>query len=79
MGKLNRTAVKMFRADDPGFEEKSMMIFEGTPSERWRAVREVNRLAMNLQNKTVVPDSQLRRDVVRKYTWSDGKEPPETN
>jgi len=79
MGELNRTAVKKFRTDDPDFEEKNMMIFEGTPSERWKAVRDVNRLARNLRNKAVVPDSPLRRDVVRMYTWSDGKEPPETN
>jgi hypothetical protein len=79
MGELNRTVVRKFRTDDPDFEEKNMMIFEGTPSERWAAIRDVNRLARGLQNKAVVPDSRLRRDVVRLYTWSDGKEPPETN
>jgi hypothetical protein len=79
MGELNRTVVRKFRTDDPDFEEKNMMIFEGTPSERWAAIRDVNRLAKGLQNKAVVPDSRLRRDVVRLYTWSDGKEPPKTN
>jgi hypothetical protein len=79
MGELNRTSVKKFRTDDPDFEEKNMMIFEGTPLERWMVIRDLNRQARNLQNKAVVPDSRLRRDVVRKYTWSDGKEPPETN
>jgi len=79
MGKLNRTAVKMFHSGDSDFEEKNMMIFEGTPSERWAAIREANRLVRNLQNNSVVPDSPLRRDVVRMYTWNDGKEPPEAD
>jgi len=78
MGKLDRSAVKMFHTNDPDFKEKNMMIFEGTPSERWAAVRGTNRLVRNLQNNAVVPENPLRRDVVRKYTWSDGKEPPET-
>ncbi len=43
MGELNRTAIKKFRTDDPDFAEKNMMIFEGTPSERWKAIRDVNR------------------------------------
>jgi hypothetical protein len=79
MGKLNRTAVKMFHADDPDFEAQNMMIFEGTPSERWNAIIDINRLTRNLQYNAVVPDSPLRRDVVRKYTWNDGKEPLERN
>jgi hypothetical protein len=80
MGMMDRSIVKMFRADDPDFEEKNMMVFWGTPGERWLAIREANRLAWNLGgNKTADPDGRLRRDVVRTYTWKDGKEPLKEN
>jgi hypothetical protein len=78
MGKMDRTAVKMFRADDPDFEEKNMMLFLGTPEERWMAIRDASRLAWNLINKTANPDGSLRRDVVKMYhSWDECKESSE--
>jgi hypothetical protein len=73
--RMDRTVVRKFRMDDPDFEEKNMMIFEGTPEECWKAIRDVNRLAWNLSHRKNVVDVPMRRDIARKYSWDEAEDP----
>jgi hypothetical protein len=74
--KMDRTVVRKLSMDDPDFEEKNMMIFEGTPDECWEAIRDVNKLAWNLSYRKNVVDVPMRRDVARKYSsWDEVKDP----
>jgi hypothetical protein len=63
---MDRTVVRKLNMNDPDFEEKNMMIFEGTPQECWDEFWDFAPTITWLSGGKIDFFKPIRRDVARK-------------